>query len=240
MGGNGSASRNVSFGLDEEEKVTVIEGVKLSDEVLRRMREAKASQGKGSPPHADHQKPAPSPSVAEIQEEMLKKFEQEQALVQEQLARLAQREKERDSPTALAAVGGNNVTSAMIMEQGRTHEELEKAKILPAELDAWAKQLERKERELATISAFYKEQLETLEKKNLDNYKQTTEQYAQAQTKAESHIRPRHTTAICTELQGQVFKCYRDNPQQTLACSSLARQYMNCIQQAKQVGAVCG
>ena len=28
-----------------------------------------------------------------------------------------------------------------------------------------AKQLERKERELATISAFYKEQLETLEKK---------------------------------------------------------------------------
>ncbi|XP_059925390.1 coiled-coil-helix-coiled-coil-helix domain containing 6b isoform X3 [Gadus macrocephalus] len=137
MGGNGSASRNVSFGLDEEEKVTVIEGVKLSDEVLRRMREAKASQGKGSPPHADHQKPAPSPSVAEIQEEMLKKFEQEQALVQEQLARLAQREQERDSPTALAAVGGNNVTSAMIMEQGRTHEELEKAKILPAELDAW-------------------------------------------------------------------------------------------------------
>ena len=58
------------------------------------------------------------------------RFEQEQALVQEQLARLAQREKERDSPTALAAVGGNNVTSAMIMEQGRTHEELEKAKIL--------------------------------------------------------------------------------------------------------------
>ncbi|CAL8381154.1 unnamed protein product, partial [Boreogadus saida] len=99
---------------------------------------------------------------------------------------------------------------------------------------AEAKQLERKERELATISAFYKEQLETLEKKNLDNYKQTTEQYVQAQTKAESHIRPRHTTAICTELQGQVFKCYRDNPQQTLACSSLARQYMNCIQQAKQ------
>ena len=30
MGGNGSASRKVSFGLDEEEKVTVIEGVKVT------------------------------------------------------------------------------------------------------------------------------------------------------------------------------------------------------------------
>ena len=48
--------------------------------------------------------------------------------------------------------------------------------------------------------------------------------------------RPRHTASICTELQGQVFQCYRDNPQQTLVCSSLARQYTNCIQQAKQVG----
>lgn len=30
MGGNGSTGRKVSFGLDEEEKVTVIEGVKVT------------------------------------------------------------------------------------------------------------------------------------------------------------------------------------------------------------------
>lgn len=29
MGGNGSTARKVSFGLDEDEKVTVIEGVKV-------------------------------------------------------------------------------------------------------------------------------------------------------------------------------------------------------------------
>lgn len=29
MGGNGSTTRKVSFGLDEDEKVTVIEGVKV-------------------------------------------------------------------------------------------------------------------------------------------------------------------------------------------------------------------
>ena len=56
-------------------------------------------------------------------------------MVQEQLARLAQKEKERDSAAALAAVGGacqthGDVTSAVIMEQSRTHEEQEKAKIL--------------------------------------------------------------------------------------------------------------
>lgn len=29
MGGNGSTNRKVSFGMDEDEKVTVIEGVKV-------------------------------------------------------------------------------------------------------------------------------------------------------------------------------------------------------------------
>lgn len=30
MGANGSTTRNVSFGLDEDEKVTVVEGVKVT------------------------------------------------------------------------------------------------------------------------------------------------------------------------------------------------------------------
>ena len=33
MGGNGSTSRKVSFGLDENEKVTVIEGVKVTADI---------------------------------------------------------------------------------------------------------------------------------------------------------------------------------------------------------------
>ncbi|XP_035518179.1 MICOS complex subunit mic25-like [Morone saxatilis] len=96
-----------------------------------------------------------------------------------------------------------------------------------------AKQLETREKELASISSFYKEQLEILEKKNLDNYKQTADQYNQAATKAEAHIRPRQTVSLCTELQAKVLQCYGENPQQTLLCSSLAKQYMTCVQQAK-------
>uniref|UniRef100_A0A3Q4AP75 Uncharacterized protein n=1 Tax=Mola mola TaxID=94237 RepID=A0A3Q4AP75_MOLML len=198
MGGSGSTSRNVSFGRDGEEKVTVIEGVKVRG--------------------AD-EKPA-GPPTAEIQEELRKNYERQQALVQEQLARLAQRERET------ASTGLDELAPALIMEKEKAYKEQEKANVL-------AKQLERKEKELASISSFYKEQLQTLEKKNFDNYKQTAEQYNQAATKAEAHIRPLQTASLCAELQAKVLQCYRENPQQTLHCSSLAKQYMTCVQQAK-------
>lgn len=42
--------------------------------------------------------------------------------------------------------------------------------------------------------------------------------------------------SVCTDLQTKVLQCYRENPQQTLHCSSLAKQYMTCVQQAKKVG----
>ncbi|KAM7422189.1 hypothetical protein PAMA_010319 [Pampus argenteus] len=228
MGGNGSTSRKVSFGLDENEKVTVIEGVKLSEDVLRRMRESQGSDSSKPPPSQpdSHKPPAPTPptgfSTKEIHEEMRKDFERQQAVVQEQLARLAQRERETAVTTGL-----DDLTPALLIEKGKVHEEQEKTKIL-------ARQLESKEKELASISSFYKDQLEILEKKNLDNYEQMAEQYDQAATKAEAHIRPRQTASVCTELQARVLQCYRENPQQTLHCSSLAKQYMTCVQQAKK------
>ncbi|XP_051271504.1 MICOS complex subunit mic25-a isoform X4 [Dicentrarchus labrax] len=138
MGGNGSTTRKVSFGLDEDEKVTVIEGVKLSDDVLRRMRESQGSDSSKPPlSPTESQKPPPSPkptgpSTTEIQEEIRKNFERQQALVQEQLARLAQRERESSVTTGL-----DELTPALIKEKGKTYEEQEKAKILPADLDAW-------------------------------------------------------------------------------------------------------
>ncbi|KAM4740539.1 coiled-coil-helix-coiled-coil-helix domain containing 6b isoform 2-T2 [Anableps anableps] len=228
MGGNGSKARNVSFGLNEEEKVTVVEGVKLSEDVLRRMREFQGSERvQPSSPASDSQKTSPGSkpaeaSASETREEIRRNYERQQALVKEQLAKLAQRERET------AAVKDMDKTSpAVIMEKWRTHEEQEKAKLL-------AKCLEWKEQELATISSFYKEQLDILEKKNLENYKKTAEQFSEAATKTEARIRCRHTASLCTELQAKVLECYKENPQQTLHCSSLAKQYMNCVQQAKK------
>uniref|UniRef100_A0A8C8CSF0 Uncharacterized protein n=1 Tax=Oncorhynchus tshawytscha TaxID=74940 RepID=A0A8C8CSF0_ONCTS len=97
-----------------------------------------------------------------------------------------------------------------------------------------AKQLERKEAELQHLAAFYKEQLHILEKKNLDYYQQTSEQYNEAADKAEAHIKPRPAVSICPELQAQVLHCYKENQQQTLHCSTVAKEYMDCIQAAKK------
>lgn len=229
MGGNGSTARKVSFGLDEDEKVTVIEGVKLSEDVLRRMRESLGSDS-NKPPKSlpdSHKPPLSSakpsgPSSKEIQEEMRKNFERQQAMVKEELAKLAQRENENAAITGL-----DELTSALIIEKGKSLEEHEKSKIL-------ARNLEMKERELATISSFYREQLEILEKKSFENYKETAEQYNQAATKAEARIRPQHTEYLCAELQAKVLQCYKENPQETLHCSSLAKQYMTCVHQAKK------
>ncbi|KAL3058990.1 hypothetical protein OYC64_011010 [Pagothenia borchgrevinki] len=231
----GSTSKKVSFGLDENEKVTVIEGVKLSDDVLQRMRDAEGSESTKPPPSppepGQKQPPSPKPtgpSHTEIHEEIRKNFERQQAQVQEQLASLAQRERERERERETAAPTElDPLTPALLIEKGKTHEEQEKAKTL-------AKQLENKEKELASLSSFYKEQLEILDKKNLENYKQTAEQYNEAASKAEADIRPRPIGSVCSGLQSQVLQCYSDHPQQTLLCSSLARQYMSCVQQAKK------
>uniref|UniRef100_A0A1A8G9A9 Coiled-coil-helix-coiled-coil-helix domain containing 6b n=1 Tax=Nothobranchius korthausae TaxID=1143690 RepID=A0A1A8G9A9_9TELE len=228
MGGNGSTARNVSFGLDENEKVTVIEGVKLSEDVLRRMKNSQKSEStKPSEPPAESHTPPPNskqsgPLTTETREEMRKNFERQQALVQEQLAKLAQKEREAAAVTDLS-----ELTPILMLEKHKTHEEHEKAKLL-------ARRLEQKEQELATISSFYKEQLDVMEKKNFDNYKQTAEQYIQAAANTEARIRTRPTAPVCSELQAKVLQCYRENPQQTLHCSSLANQYMTCVQQAKK------
>ncbi|KAM9408676.1 coiled-coil-helix-coiled-coil-helix domain containing 6b [Pholidichthys leucotaenia] len=228
MGGNGSAARRVSFGLDEAEKVTVIEGVKLSKDVLQQMRDPQKSSGTKptqSPPDGHQATPGPNPnghSTREIHEEMQKNFERQQALVEEQLAKLAQ----RGRGTA-AVTGLDELTPDLIMERGKTHEEQKRSRIL-------ARQLEMKEKELASVSSFYKEQLEILEKKNFDNYKQTIEQYDRAATKAETQIRRRQTAPLCSDLQAKVLQCYRENPQQTLRCSTLAKQYMTCVHEAKK------
>lgn len=224
MGGRESTTRKVSFGLDEEEKVTVLQGIKLSEDVLQRMRDPEPTPAPEiKPPKPESRKPEspgppPGPSASQMQEELRRRFEQQQAMVQEELARIARRERE---------AGQENVSASLLRERAKTREEQEKAQSL-------AKQLDKKEAELQQLSAFYKEQLLLLEKKNMDFYQQAAQQYSQAADKAEAHIKPRHVVPICPGLQSQVLNCYKENKHQTLLCSDLAREYMNCINTAKK------
>ncbi|KAA0713270.1 MICOS complex subunit mic25-a [Triplophysa tibetana] len=259
-------SRSVSYGLDEEENVTVLHGVKLSGNVLQRMREPGPSPVRPalSKPESGKSDPGPSrPSAAEMQEELRRRFDREQALVQEELARIAHREREDENP-------------AVLRERARSREEAEKAQGLmqvydslpfsspllsspllsspllsspllsspflsfpllssqPAELSIRVRQLKRKEDELKRLAEFYKEQLQRMEKKNVDIYQQTLQIYNQEAVKAETTVRPHNMSIICPELQSQVLNCYRENKHQSLQCSQLAREYINCINTSKK------
>ncbi|XP_076840288.1 MICOS complex subunit mic25a isoform X2 [Brachyhypopomus gauderio] len=233
MGSGESTTRRVSFGLDEDERVRVLRGVKLSEEVLQRMRNAgqtSTNQNENSVSHARsstfQQSPQSGPTVAENMENLKRRHEQEQAAIQEELARMARQEREAVK---------QDVSRAMQREKLHTLQEAEKATQLPSlELDSWAKQLESKETELKALEAFYRDQIDQLEKRNLNHFKTCTDQFHAVADRTEAHIKARSTEPVCTDLQSRVLLCYRENRDQTLHCSELAKDYMRCVNTAKK------
>ncbi|KAK7144160.1 hypothetical protein R3I94_010556 [Phoxinus phoxinus] len=216
MGAADSRSGSVSYGLDEQDNVTVLQGVKLSGHVLQRMREAGCSPEKPASPKPERDTPDPGasrPSAGETAEELRRRFEREQALVQEELTRIARRERE-------TAMGDTR-------ERAHTHQDLQKTHTL-------ARQLKKKEEELKHLEQFYKQQLQLMEKKNTDFYQQTLHMYTQEAVKAEAAVKPGHMTPVCAELQSQVLSCYTLNTRHTLLCSQLARDYIHCINSCKK------
>ncbi|XP_051517699.1 MICOS complex subunit mic25a-like isoform X2 [Myxocyprinus asiaticus] len=242
MGSGESTSRRVSFGLDEDDRVRILRGVKLSEDVLQRMRNAgqtpepkqpvndKENQGQQTQTSSTSDTPAPKSQTRttfpDTKEELRKRYEQQQAIIQEELARIAQKERE--------AVR-QDITRTVLREKVQTKLESEKAKQLPApELDAWGKQLDKKEAELKALDAFYREQITQLEKKNVERFKMSAAQFHTAATRSEASIKPRNMEPVCTNLQAQILNCYRQNREQTLQCSDLAKEYMQCINAAKK------
>ncbi|KAM4768674.1 MICOS complex subunit MIC25 isoform 1-T1 [Cyanocitta cristata] len=238
MGGSESSpgGRRVTFGLDEREQVRVLQGIRLTEDVVNRMKES--SQGKrdyqrsprasngtapsslavaGRPRPTGIRPPMASDSAAE--QELYRRYEQEQALVQEELIRLAKREREAASEA---------------QERNSINEERQRTAQLPVDLDAWAVELQGREAELRQQEAFYKEQLARIEKKNAEIYKLTSEQYQEAATKAEERIKRRNTDPVCANLQSEILKCYRENKREALKCSELAKEYQRCVNAAQK------
>ncbi|KAL7864384.1 hypothetical protein AOLI_G00158040 [Acnodon oligacanthus] len=242
MGSGESTTRKVSFGLDEDERVRILRGVKLSEDVLQRMRDAsqtpvtnKENPGQQAKPQAPSARTQPSTpqqsaqfgsAASDNREELKRRYEWEQGIIQEELARIARKERE---------AARQDITRAVQKERLQTLQELEKAKQLPAsEMDVWAKQLEKKEAELKALDAFYREQIAQLEKRNIDHFKTSVEQFHAAANRSEANIKPRCMEPACTNLQAQILLCYRENRNQTLRCSDLAKEYMQCIDAAKK------
>lgn len=169
MGSGESTTRKVSFGVDDEDRVRILRGVKLSEDVLQRMRGVanipperssttsspqkdtgtSRTVNSGSRPQHRAQPGNQSSKPASYAKEEQKRYERQQTILKEELAKLAQREKE---------AAREEMTKAMSRERQHTRQEADKAKQL-------AQQLQKKDSQLKAMDAFYKEQLAQLEKR---------------------------------------------------------------------------
>ncbi|XP_005387316.1 PREDICTED: MICOS complex subunit MIC25 isoform X2 [Chinchilla lanigera] len=221
--------RRVSFGMDEEERVRVLQGIRLSENVVHRMKDP------GLPAEGQH--PAPPPAtldrgcIATQQEpklpgsetsggrqpsavkEDLKRFRQEQATVQDELFQVVKQERE---------AAAKHLTAALPAEEGSADQEKQQSARL-------ARELESREAELRRRDTFYQEQLGRIERKNAEMYKLSSQQFHEAASKAENTIKPRRVEPVCSGLQTQILRCYRDHAHEVLLCSDLVKAYQHCV-----------
>ncbi|KAM8979879.1 MICOS complex subunit MIC19 isoform X2 [Sarcophilus harrisii] len=225
MGGT-SSTRRVTFEADENENITVVKGIRLSENVIGRMKESSPSapkspstfRGYDSKANEEEMRRRVAEELALKESENLKRVKHGKIQAREDINKLLERER---------SVSNEQLTRAILRERASSEEEKSKMKHM-------AKQLEEKDRVLKKQDAFYKEQLARLEERSAEFYKVTTEQYQRAAEEVESKFKRYETHPICADLQAKILQCYRENPQQTLSCSALANQYQYCVNHAKQ------
>ncbi|XP_074123992.1 MICOS complex subunit MIC19 isoform X2 [Sminthopsis crassicaudata] len=225
MGGT-SSTRRVTFEADENENITVVKGIRLSENVIGRMKESSPSgpkspstfHGYDSKANEEEIRRRVAEELALKESENLKRVKHGKIQAREDINKLLDRER---------SVSNEQLTRAILRERASSEEEKSKMKHM-------AKQLEEKDRVLKKQDAFYKEQLARLEERSAEFYKVTTEQYQRAAEEVESKFKRYETHPICADLQAKILQCYRENPQQTLSCSALANQYQYCVNHAKQ------
>ncbi|CAL9702518.1 unnamed protein product [Knipowitschia caucasica] len=122
MGSSESRTRKVSFGVDDEDRVRILRGVKLSEDVLQRMKGVANIAPATTQKEPDSQtKPQPTPpaSPKSNKQDEQRKFEEQQQFLKDELSKIAQKE----------AVM-NELTKARSQEKLQTRREAEKAKLL--------------------------------------------------------------------------------------------------------------
>ncbi|XP_062054166.1 MICOS complex subunit MIC19 [Lepus europaeus] len=220
MGGTAS-TRRVTFEADENENITVVKGIRLSENVIDRMKESSPS-GSRSQRHSGVY--GASVSDEELKRRVAEELALEQAKKESGTQKRLKQDKELERERAAAS---EQLTRAILRERVASEEERAKAKHL-------AKQLEEKDRVIKKQDAFYKEQLARLEERSSEFYKVTTEQYQKAAEEVEAKFKRYECHPVCADLQARILQCYRQNTHQTLSCSALANQYMHCVNHAKQ------
>uniref|UniRef100_A0A8D0XCE7 MICOS complex subunit MIC19 n=1 Tax=Sus scrofa TaxID=9823 RepID=A0A8D0XCE7_PIG len=202
MGGTAS-TRRVTFEADENENITVVKGIRLSENVIDRMKETSPSGPKSQRYSGAY---GASVSEEELKRRVAEELASEQAKKESENQKRLKQDKELDREKAFA---NEQLTRAILRERIANEEERAKAKHL-------AKQLEEKDRVIKKQDAFYKEQLARLEERSSEFYKVTTEQYQKAAEEVEcslsrisSGMLALRNTWTCVWIQVAVveFKC---------------------------------
>uniref|UniRef100_A0A671RF43 MICOS complex subunit MIC19-like n=1 Tax=Sinocyclocheilus anshuiensis TaxID=1608454 RepID=A0A671RF43_9TELE len=294
MGANNS-TRRVSFESDENENITIVKGIRLSEKVINRMREP---SGPPRPPTRTPPAPPPvvdplpalvpisapdpvtslppsslpervklpeqpvifpppppesvgavsAPAVHEselrrkIAEELQKGLEKERRKAQEELNQRLEKEKSQTHVQAQAEAQAqvkDEVSRILALEKEQSIQKAILRERITAEderlqAQIYARQLEERDKELRKQDAFYREQLAKLKERSAQFYKVTDENYHKAADEVNAKFKRYEISPVCTDLQGQILKCYRENAGKTLLCSNIASRYMQCVNSAKQ------
>ncbi|XP_056605332.1 coiled-coil-helix-coiled-coil-helix domain containing 3a isoform X2 [Triplophysa dalaica] len=197
------------------------------------------------PPTAEE--PVASPAVDEselrrkITEELERGLEEERKNAREELTKRLEKERSKAHSVAQAQVkdevrrilamekasAEDNVKNAILRERVSAEDERLRAQI-------YAGQLEEREKELKNQDAFYREQLSKMKERSAQFYKVTNENYNKAADEVNAKFKRYEISPVCSDLQGEILKCYRENAGKTLQCSNIASLYLQCVNNARQ------
>ncbi|XP_059367093.1 coiled-coil-helix-coiled-coil-helix domain containing 3a isoform X1 [Carassius carassius] len=192
--------------------------------------------------------PAPAPAVYEselrrkIAEELQKSLEEERRKAREDLNQRLEKEKSQAHAEAQAEAQAqvkDEVSRILALEKEQSIQKAILRERITAEderlqAQIYARQLEERDKELRKQDAFYREQVAKLKERSAQFYKVTNENHHKAADEVNAKFKRYEISPVCTDLQGQILKCYRENAGKTLLCSNIASQYMQCVNSAKQ------
>ncbi|XP_051977033.1 MICOS complex subunit MIC19-like isoform X8 [Xyrauchen texanus] len=180
-----------------------------------------------------------------ITEELQKGLEEERRKAQEELNHWLEEERSQAHAQAEAEAQAqvkDEVSRILALEKSSADENIQNA-ILKERVTAdderlraqiYARQLEERDKELRKQDAFYREQVAKLKERSAQFYKVSNENYHKAADDVNAKFKRYEISPVCTDLQGQILKCYRENAGKTLLCSNIASLYLQCVNKSKQ------
>ncbi|NP_001161208.1 MICOS complex subunit Mic25 isoform 2 [Mus musculus] len=244
MGSAESAeARRVSFEMDEEERVRVLQGIRLSESVVNRMKDcSQPSAGEQLVPGFGPSSSAPVPTVP------LPAISVPTVPAPTTPVPTAPSSSVRGLPGGTckgpltdvkvpSAESGGGLQSSAVKEDLKKFQQEQLAvqdemvRVAKKEKEAAEKHLKAS---LPKKKASLTHEQQQSARLNAELYKLSSQQFHEAASKAESTIKPRRVEPVCSGLQAQILRCYRDHLHEVLLCSDLVKAYQHCVSTARK------